>query len=122
MAAAATLLPLPACTDHRSGSASVSPAQSSVSVTPSAGVTADGTDSATITVVVRDANGNPLPNQTVSLSATRTGNTITPNTGTTDANGTVTATITSIAAEMKTINVIVDPSGSSMTLAQVRSR
>lgn len=54
---------------------------------------ADGASTATLTAVVKDANGNPVPNQTVAFATTLgaiTGAAVT------DANGVATATLTSV--------------------------
>ena len=53
---------------------------------------ADGSSTSTITAAVTDANGNPVAGQSVSF-ATTLGN-VAPATGTTDANGMATATLT----------------------------
>jgi hypothetical protein len=57
----------------------------------------------TITVKVKDGAGGLLAGVAVSLSATGTGNTITPSSGTTDANGVATFTFSSTVAGNKTI-------------------
>ncbi len=56
-------------------------------------VVADGLDQAELTVTVRDASGNPVPNKAIELSSTL-GDLQQPN-APTDANGVVTATISS---------------------------
>ena len=67
---------------------------------------ADGLTASTITITAMDDYGHPLTNQTVSLSVSGSGNTVsTPaNTG---ANGQTTATLTSTVAETKTITVTI---------------
>ncbi len=75
-------------------------------------VLADGT-TATLSVKVTDANGNALTNQTVTLSSTGSGNTLTPSSGTTDDNGNFTATISSTKAEAKVITATVGTTSSS---------
>jgi Bacterial Ig-like domain (group 3)/Bacterial Ig-like domain (group 1) len=57
----------------------------------------------TITVTVRNAGNSPVANTTVSLSSTGSGNTVTPASTTTDANGVATFTFSSTVAEDKTI-------------------
>lgn len=66
-------------------------------------VVANGSDTTTMTVVVRDANGNPVPGQSVAFSSTGTGNTITSPTATTNAAGSAAATLRSTRAELKTL-------------------
>jgi adhesin/invasin len=69
------------------------------------GITASaGGSTSTITVTARDANGNVIPGATVVISATGTGNTLTPAGTTTDVDGEVTATFSSTVAEAKTIS------------------
>ena len=57
---------------------------------------ADGTSAATVTVVVRDVNGNVVPGVNVVLAAA--GASVTNPAGATDANGTATGSIRSIHA------------------------
>jgi hypothetical protein len=71
-----------------------------------------GSSASTITVTLLDAFGNAVTGVPVSLTATGTGNTLTPS-GLTDANGRMTGTLSSIAAETKTITATVG----SVTLA-----
>jgi photosystem II stability/assembly factor-like uncharacterized protein len=66
-------------------------------------LTADGTSTTTLTLTAIDANGNPVTGQTVTLSATGSGNTLTPTTGPTNAAGVFVATLASTTAEAKTI-------------------
>jgi hypothetical protein len=76
---------------------------SSVSVNPSSNVTADGTAFSTITVTLLDPNYNPVPGQTVTLTVSGTGNTVsTPPLS--DANGQTTATLVSTNAGTKTVS------------------
>ncbi len=70
-----------------SGPGPVSDLRSTVSANPSAGIVADGTQVATVTITVLDAIDNPVPGQTVQLMATGPGNTITQPSSPTDANG-----------------------------------
>ena len=90
-------------------SPSISASQSSVTVSPATGLTANGTDSSTITIVIRNSSGGVLGSQNVSIAATGTGNSITPQTATTDASGNVTATLTSTSGGTKTIIVVGSP-------------
>ncbi len=72
-------------------------------------VTADGTDFTTLTVTVRDSYGNPVSAQPVSLAVLLgSSNVLTPESGTTGADGTFTATLTSTLAEIKTVEATVD--------------
>jgi hypothetical protein len=63
-----------------------------------------GSGSATITVTVQDASGNPISGATVVLSATGSGNTLAQPTGTTDASGVATGTLSSTGAGTKTVS------------------
>ena len=82
-----------------------SAANSTVAANPSTGVVVsdDGSSSSTITVTIKDANNNAVSGQTVVLSSTGTGNTITQPTATTDASGVATGTISSTKAGTKTV-------------------
>jgi hypothetical protein len=59
--------------------------------------------SSTLTVTAKDAFGNAIAGQAVTLGATGTANTLTPASGMTDANGVFTATLSSTKAEQKTV-------------------
>jgi 6-phosphogluconolactonase (cycloisomerase 2 family) len=88
---------------------------SSISVNPSE-VAANGTSLATITVTVIDTNGAPLPNQTVSLAVSGTGNTLTQPANPTNLIGQASATLASTVAGTKTITVTIDPTVNSPTV------
>ena len=80
-----------------------SAAQSSVALTGSPIVASSGSSTANVTVTVRDAAGNPIPGVNVSLSATGSGNTFTPQNGLSNASGVFTATVSSTQAGAKTV-------------------
>ena len=77
----------------------ISASQSTLSVPP-ATVTADGTSTATVTVTLKDANGNRIPSEAVTLSKSSGPGTptITATQGTTDASGIATFTVKSTTA------------------------
>ena len=81
---------------------SVSPANSTISASPSAITAAGG--SSTITVTVKDGSGNPVSGATVALAATGSGNTLIQPTSTTNSNGVATGSLSSSVAEVKTIS------------------
>ena len=85
---------------------SVSSSQSTVGV-DQASITA-GSGLATITVTVRDGNGDPVSGANVVLASTGTQNTLGQPSGTTDVNGVATATLSSNKAELKTISATAD--------------
>jgi len=89
-----------------------------------------GSTPSTITVTAKDANGNRISGATVVLAATGSGNTLTQPTGSTDASGVATGTLSSTVAETKTVSatadgvaitqtaaVTVTPAGSTVVLA-----
>ncbi len=78
-------------------------ATSTVTVTPSSGLTANGSDEAIISVNARDSLGNPAAGWAVTILVSGTGNTLQPATGTTDATGAFTATLTSTHAQTKLV-------------------
>jgi hypothetical protein len=80
-------------------------------------VIADGTAISTITVTVRDVNGNPVAGQAVALAATGSNNTLVQP-GVTDPFGVATGTIASTSAEQKTITATVNPGASQVVVAQ----
>jgi hypothetical protein len=67
-----------------------------------------GVGSATITVTARDAGGNTISGAAVSVSATGSGNTITPSSGTTDGTGVFTASYASLESGVKTITATIN--------------
>ncbi len=56
-----------------------------------------------LTITIKDAYGNVIPNQPVSLVATGTSNTLLPSSGNTNASGVLVGTLTSTKAEIKTV-------------------
>lgn len=84
-----------------------SAAQSTVAAGPASITASTGTSSALITVTARDANGNPVPGATVALTASGSGNRLSPESGPTDANGVMTAAFSATTAETKTLSAAV---------------
>ena len=87
----------------------LSAANSIVTASP-ATIENDGVEAATVTITVRDANGNPLPGipgASVVVAVSGTGNTVTQPATATNANGQTTASFVSTVAETKTISVTV---------------
>src|SRR5690606_21041011 len=80
---------------------------SSVSADPDGGVTADGTASSEITVTLRDAYGNPVPGQTVTLGQGVGSSDISVASGLSSASGEVTFTVTNTTAETVTYSATV---------------
>lgn len=78
--------------------------QSLLSVDRTTGVQANGTDSVTITVTARDANGTPIPNVFVTLAVTGTGNNLQPPLAPTNANGQAAGTLASQSVDTKQIS------------------
>ena len=96
--------------------APVSASMSSASATPTMGIAANGMDISTVTVTLRDAGGNLLPDRAVTLASNGTGNIITQPAALTDANGVTTATIASTIGETKTLTLTADPVASPTVL------
>src|SRR5205823_14580128 len=61
----------------------------------------------TITVTARDQYGNVIKNKPVALAATGDGNTLTPPSAATDANGMATGTLSSTVAGAKSVSTTV---------------
>ncbi len=80
-------------------------------------VTADDTSASTVTVTVKNAQGQGLPGKTVTLSAVLSGLTVTPSSATTDASGVATFGLTSTNAG--TVSVTASVSG--MAISQTAS-
>jgi hypothetical protein len=94
----------------------VSASLSTVAFTPDI-VEADGVTQATITVTVRDGQGQPMAAQGVNLYLPGTGNTLLPASGPTDVNGVFQATLSSTVAETKLLTVEVNPFPHNVRLA-----
>ncbi len=84
------------------GGGGVSASQSTVSASPASIVAGNATS--TITVTVKDGSGNPMSGVTVVLSATGSGNTLTQPSGTTNASGVATGTLSSTVAGQKMVS------------------
>ncbi len=91
-------------------------ALSKVEVNRTANVTADGKDSVTITVTVVKADGKALADRTVTLAVAGEGNTLSPSTGKTDAQGVMTASLVSTVAGSKQVTASVDAEGGAVVL------
>ena len=87
----------------------VDPASCAVMVQPSSGVPADGSHSATVTVILRDSERTPVPLKAVQVTATGSDNHVGQARLLTDERGIVTAKIVSTRAETKTILAVVNP-------------
>ena len=96
----------------------ISATLTTASASPASGVIANNSAISTITVTVRDINGNPVPAQAVSLAATGSNNTLVQPSGLTNASGVATGTIASLMAETKTITATVNPGASQIVVAQ----
>ncbi|MFW5719711.1 MAG: beta strand repeat-containing protein [Candidatus Dojkabacteria bacterium] len=83
-----------------------SPSLSTVTVSPTS-LEANGTDTSTITVILRDAYNNPVSGRTVQISATGTGNIITQPASVTNSSGQATGTIASTDIGSKTISITI---------------
>ncbi len=93
-----------------------SAAQSTVSVSKNS-VFADGTDSSTITVTLKDSNSNPISNKSITLSQGSGSSTITPSTAvTTNASGQAVFTVTNTKAE--SITYTATDADDSLTITQ----
>jgi|GEM_PF-1220827 len=77
---------------------------STIAASPATGVTADGSDSSTLTITVRDASNNLLENEDVFFAITGgSGGTLSAGPWSSDVNGQATATITSLDANTITV-------------------
>jgi len=96
------LVALTTCTkDGPTGVSLPSPSQSGVFVTPTT-IAADGAERATVVITARDAQNAPVPNATVVLQVSGSGNSITQP-GQTDAFGVASGSFTTTVAEAKTV-------------------
>lgn len=84
----------------------LSATQSAVFAAPDSILTSPG--ASTITVIARDAFGNPIGGAVVALSATGAGNTLTEPAGPTDASGVATGGLSSTVAETKSVSATIN--------------
>jgi parallel beta-helix repeat protein len=109
---------LPSCGGGSSGGGvRVSSTNSTIAVDFDFGVVADGTQLVQVTVTVIDTDGEPMADQTVLLSTTGSGNTLTQPVGLTDENGVATGSLASTVAETKAVSATVNPAGTPVVLA-----
>src|SRR5437763_1327229 len=89
--------------------AGASASQSLVAASPATIIASSGSSASTITVTVKDANGNPVSGATVTLAASpATGVTLTQPAGTTNTSGQINGALSSTVAETKTVTALVD--------------
>ncbi|HEX5745976.1 MAG TPA: lamin tail domain-containing protein [Archangium sp.] len=91
--------------------------RSSVAVSRSAGVRANGEDAVDIQVTVRKADGTALAGRTVRVAVSGEGNAVTQPAGTTDDQGQASAKLVSTVAGVKTVTVSVEAEGGAVTLS-----
>lgn len=77
-------------------------------------VVANNTDKATYTALVKDANGNPVPNYTVNWSTTK--GTLSGATSVTGADGKAVTVLRNTVAEMATVTAMVNSAGTNASL------
>src|SRR6185295_11618137 len=80
-------------------------------------VVANGVALSTITVTVRDVNGNVVAGQAVQLASTGTSNALTQPLIVTDNSGVATGTLASTHAETKTLTATIDPGAGQVVVA-----
>lgn len=95
--------------------------KSSVTADATDNLTADNSDTSTVTVTVRDAQSNPLSSKTVTLSFDNevSGRDIVSAAATTDASGSAQFTVKSTKAGTKTLTATVGTNGDSVTLGSI---
>ena len=94
----------------------ISAGNSTIAVDNDFGTVADGVESVTVTVTVRDVFGVVVPGQEVELASTGVGNTLTQPTGPTNAGGVATGTLATTMAELKTLSAVINPGASEVAL------
>jgi adhesin/invasin len=82
--------------------------RSGIAASPTTIAASAGGTTSTITVRVRDANGNPIPGASVTLAASGTGNTVTQPAAVTNASGVTTGTVSSTVAAVKVVTATVN--------------
>ncbi|MEW6071094.1 MAG: Ig-like domain-containing protein [Planctomycetota bacterium] len=99
------------------GGGNISGTNSTIAASATTGTLADGTEVVTITVTVRDTNGDPVAGQTVELAATGTGNTLVQPGSVTNANGQTTGTVATTVPETKTVSAVINPGANEVAVA-----
>jgi hypothetical protein len=95
----------------------VSATQSSVQAYPL--LILAGAGNSTISVVARDASGNPISGASVVLAATGAGNALTQPASPTSATGVATGTLTSSVVEMKTVSATINGAAITQTASVI---
>ena len=88
---------------------------STLSASPATGVTANGTTTSTITATIKDATGNPISNQVVTLAQGGGSSVITIVSGTTNSLGVATFTVTDTTAQTVTYTATDSTAGVTVT-------
>jgi hypothetical protein len=91
--------------------------KSTVVVNRGSGVLANGRDSVTITVTVRDESGAAMADRTVTLEVSGDGNTVTPASGKTGGDGVLAATLVSTRPGVKQVTASVATDGAPVVLS-----
>ena len=91
--------------------------KSTVVVNRGSGVLANGRDSVTITVTVRDESGAAMADRTVTLEVSGDGNTVTPASGRTGGDGVMAATLVSTRPGIKQVTASVATDGAPVVLS-----
>ncbi|HLL06783.1 MAG TPA: Ig-like domain-containing protein [Myxococcaceae bacterium] len=91
--------------------------KSTVVVNRGSGVLANGRDSVTITVTVRDESGAAMADRTVTLEVSGDGNTLTPASGKTGGDGVLAATLVSTRPGIKQVTASVATDGAPVVLS-----
>ncbi|MCK5013393.1 MAG: Ig-like domain-containing protein, partial [Candidatus Omnitrophica bacterium] len=81
-------------------------------------VPADNVSNSTVTVTLYDEFSNPVSGKAVSLSSSRGGVDVLNISGSTDASGVITGTISSTVVGTATVTAVGDPSGENITITQ----
>ncbi len=92
--------------------------RSTIAVEPATGVVADGRARARVRVTVLDAQGNPVPGQTVRLAASSEGVALAQPSAPTGPDGVTEGSLASTVAGVHTLTCIVNPGSDQVTLRQ----
>lgn len=107
----------------RAGGVALPPTQTfsagNSTVTATSPITNDGVQTSTVTVTVKDTNGNPISGYTVVIASTGSNNTLGQPGASSDANGVCTGTLKSTTAETKTVSATANSNSITQTASVV---
>jgi len=99
-------------------SSAVDGGESGLTASPRTRIIANGVDKSTVIVTARDSDGDPVPDQEVTITVSGQENIVVQPPTTTNAQGEATATVASTDAGTKVVSATINPSGSPVVVSE----